>query len=1317
MLKSNQNVTGSAQPEPAIDVECLHHYFEYYVDKYPDRPAIIGTYDTYTYEEVELKSNALARYIRVRGAKPGTFVGIYFNRSELPILATLAILKSGACYIPLDPAYPKERIEHIVNDCGISIILTEDALIDALGADLPCVNIAIDREDEKISHSGTHRIPPDESGVVHSDLCYIIYTSGSTGKPKGILTEHGNVVAFTNSFRKICKLTFEDRVYQGFSMGFDGSIEEIWQCFSSGATLVTSTNDSAKLASEAAKIIDRHGVTFFSTVPTFLSMIEEELPSVRLLIVSGEPCRKELVDKWATEGCTMLNVYGPTETTVNTTSELCVPGKEITIGKPLEGYDIYILDEQLKPVPQGEKGELYIGGAGVARGYHMQEELTAKHFVDNPFKTGKQKMYRTGDRISMNSDGELLFHGRIDNQVKVRGYRIELSEIENVLLDFEGIQSSAVVVVEKGGMKHISAFATPLDGEIDRDELLDFCSDRLPSYMIPSFFTELSEMPKTASGKIDRKSLPELFTPFVKQSRDIVAAKSDEEKLLLKIWKDIFQLEKISVTDNFFTDLGGYSLLAAEMASRVRKDHEIDLPIRSIYACPTIEELATCVKIKRPSENSFNPMQREGDKVEPAHSVTRFLVQTLQAFSLVGIWGLRATPVALLFYLWLPVMVGAEVIGTTLLVTTGAITLGWWPLMIVFSIVSKWILIGRFREGKYPLWGWYFFRFWLVQRLQEMAGVSHFAGTPVLSLYFRLLGAKIGKGVILDTDALVAHDLITINDESAVASESQLLGYSVESGAIIFDRITVGKRCFVGIHSTLAPGSSMEDYSKLGDLSLLEKGAIAKAATFYQGSPAVESHFELPEISENKSQKRHGFLWGVIHFVAAELLSLVTWCSNIPSALLLWAAFSTGNLYYIGGALLLSVPISIISYCLIVPALKVVILPKTKPGSYAVESLLYLRKWLVDNLMRTSRTYMHAIYTTIYLAPWLRMMGAKIGNMAEISTVSQVTPDLIHIEDESFFADGSMIGGRHFYRGHMRCGINRIKRRSFVGNNAILPMGHTLGENCLLGVLSYPPANGVVPDDSEWLGSPSFKLPHRVKVEGFADEEIFSPTKKLFLQRYIIDGLRILLPGYITLFSGTLFFLLLYVTVHSFTMLTSMALVPITTLLTTCFALLSVVAIKWIVMRQIQPEVKPLWCTYIWWNELVNGVHETIASPIVSSLGGTPFINWYFRMLGAKIGKGVYMETTLFSEFDLVHIGNNAVLNQGVVIQNHLFEDRIFKSSTVDIKDGVTLGNMSIVLYDAVVDSQSIIDPLSLVMKGESIPGQSRWSGIPVVRK
>jgi non-ribosomal peptide synthetase-like protein len=378
-----------------------------------------------------------------------------------------------------------------------------------------------------------------------------------------------------------------------------------------------------------------------------------------------------------------------------------------------------------------------------------------------------------------------------------------------------------------------------------------------------------------------------------------------------------------------------------------------------------------------------------------------------------------------------------------------------------------------------------------------------------------------------------------------------------------------------------------------------------------------------------------------------------------------------------------------------------------------VYSWFYLRKWLVDSLIRASVAVARPLYTTIYLPTWLRMLGAKIGVRAEISTVSQISPELVRIGDESFFADGSIIGGRHFFRGRIEIGESRIGRRSFVGNSAILPIGASLGEGCLLGCLSAPPERkGKVPDGTDWVGSPSFRLPRRQKVGGFDDAVTYRPTRKLYAQRLLVDALRILIPGFLAGAWLVGLFVMLPVVLDAGA-LTTLAALPLIALASSVAVALAVVAVKLALIPRFRPIVRPLWSPFVWFNEVINGAYESVAVPMLSPLLGTPFFAMYLRLLGCSIGKSVFLNTTLFSEFDLVHVGDRVALNAGAVIQNHLFEDRIMKASTLFVEDDCSVGNMAVILYDTRMRRGAKIGPLSLLMKGEVVPESTDWLGIP----
>jgi non-ribosomal peptide synthetase-like protein len=353
------------------------------------------------------------------------------------------------------------------------------------------------------------------------------------------------------------------------------------------------------------------------------------------------------------------------------------------------------------------------------------------------------------------------------------------------------------------------------------------------------------------------------------------------------------------------------------------------------------------------------------------------------------------------------------------------------------------------------------------------------------------------------------------------------------------------------------------------------------------------------------------------------------------------------------------------------------------------------------------------LYTTIYLPAWLRMLGARIGKRAEISTVSQISPELVRIEDESFFADGSIIGGRHMHRGNFEIGQSRIGRRSFVGNSAILPIGATLGEGCLLGCLSTPPERkGQVPDGTDWVGSPSFRLPRRQQVGKFDDAVTYRPTPKLYAQRLVVDAMRILIPGFLG-GSWMVGFLVLMGLALQLGIPFAVVVAPIVSLALSIAAALGVVMVKLALIPRFRPIIKPLWSPYVWFNEVINGAYESLAVPMLSSLLGTPFFAMYLRLLGCRIGRDAFLNTSLFSEFDLVEVGDRVALNAGAVIQNHLFEDRVMKSSHLLIEDDCSVGNMAVILYDTRMGKGSQVGPLSLLMKGEVLPAWTDWLGIP----
>jgi non-ribosomal peptide synthetase-like protein len=1326
--------TGVADAETAHATRvapCLHELFESQVDATPDAVALVCGSHALTYSELDAEANRMSRCIRQAGAGPGVFVGIFAHRSELPIIAILACLKAGAAYIPLDPSYPTDRVRHIADETGLQLCLTDSALqpraSEIFGAD--CI-VRMD-DSGRLGRFPRSRISRQESGVSPADLAYIIYTSGSTGRPKGVMAEHRHVSLFVDAFNKVCGTRPGDRIYQGFSLSFDGSVEEIWMAFSNGSTLVVPALDAPRFGDELAHYLESLEINYFSTVPTMLATMTPSIPTLQTVVLSGEVCPPQLVKTWARDGLRILNVYGPTEATVNTTVFECSPDAPITIGRPIDGYTVQIVDEYLKPVPDGVSGELLIHGETLARGYFNEPEMTADKFVllidEHPAggRRAPRRCYRTGDLAFWRDDGDLEFLGRADSQVKIRGYRVELSEIEAILAEHPDVQSASVSLFERDGLAELAAYVvlSRRHAVLDSHEMFSLLESKVPSYMIPGFLDVLPELPRTTSGKVDRRRLPPPATPLVRTSGDVVGPETDTERVIAEVWAEAFGVPEVSATDDFFLDLGGHSLVAAQTVTKIREITGRPLAIRSAYEFTSVQRLAAHLDTL-PEERSPDPAaggtppQRRPTSRERFESTPRWRRRGVMALQACSMYILVApvmvlTSIVLLFVLgWAQ---GTVSTGELLLALVGT-SVFTWPLFLAISIVAKWVLIGRYKPGEHKLWSGYYFRWWLANRFADLSGAGALAGTPLLPIYFRLMGARVGPRCTLNTAQCSAWDLLSIGADSSIGADTQMLGYQVEDGMLRIGRVDIGDRCFVGIHSALGLDVRMGDESSLDDQSLLPDRDVIPAGEGRRGSPATKADVSLPSIeggSARQSCARRA-LYGAAHLIATDLLVLAGLIPVFAVFLGYWWAFTRGGVLLGVLALVVSVPIGVPVALLSVASMKRIILPRIRPGTYPVLSFIYLRKWLSDGLMAMTRNLFLPLYTTVYLPPLLRRFGAKIAPRAEISTVWSFSPELIDVGEGSFFADGSIVGGRRTHRGVFQVDFNRIGKDSFVGNSAVMPVGKDLGDGCLLGVQSLPPSEGrSTPDSTEWLGSPPFPLAHRVKVDKFDATVISRPTRRLYAERAFIDGLRILITGYFALGMVGAEFLTLYLLYWNIGPGAMVVLAPITGLVWGLAAALAVAGLKKCVMGTFRPEIKPLWSRYVWLNEMVNGVYESIFTPMVSGFLGTPFIVPFLRVMGCRIGRHTYIETLLFSEFDLVEIGDYVALNKDVVIQNHLFEDRVFKSSTMKVDDEASIGNMSVVLYDSEVGRGSVIGPLSLVMKGETIAERTRWHGIP----
>jgi non-ribosomal peptide synthetase-like protein len=1321
MADSSAYATRQPTLVAADEPELLHAFFERQAALRPYQTAVECNGQLLTYRELDEYANWIAASLRERDVRPGSLVALYMKKSVRLYAAMLGVLKAGAGYVPIDPSFPIGRIESIIDDARVRVVISAAELGTTLQPHVAADVMLLDGEPQQQSQSSP---PIDPIVITPDDVCYVIYTSGTTGRPKGVVIEHRNAVNFVKALRSVYELNADDRVYQGFSVAFDASVEEIWGAFSLGGTLIVPNEEIARSALDAADFINLHRITFFSTVPSFLSMIAAELDTVRLLVVGGEACPPELVNRWARPARRMLNTYGPTETTVVATAADCRPGEQVTIGTALPGYAAYVLDEQMRRVGVGESGELYIGGAGVARGYLNRPDLTAERFVSFPANadSDRDRLYRSFDLVRLAENGSLQYLGRTDAQIKIRGFRIELSEIEAVLMEHPRIRAAAVSAVEFGNFHELAAYVvseTNLEAQ-DRRGIAEMLRHRLPEYMVPKYLDRVSRLPITTSGKVDRKLLPPPVELLGGQNRTTIPPATDLERAIAEIWERDFHVSPISVEDDFFIDLRGHSLLAAHVATDMREAlNTLRVSVPDLYEFRTVRLLAAHlakIGVTAPSAESRREAPEASQPATEPRIVlprSRWIWAPLQLLGVLAFYAVTSGPAV-----FVVVLILKDLNGEISYVQAGYIAtiVGFviWPSWLVLSIALKWLVIGRYRPGRYRVWGFYYFRWWLVTRFQMLSWSEMFVGTPLMSLYYRAMGAKVGRHCTIGSQLCVAFDLVSIGDGASIGSDAQLLGYRVEDGWLTLGSVSIGRDCYIGTHCCLGLNTVMHDHARLGDMSLLADNNQIDVGQDMRGSPAEPAILDLPELAQRRPRRGSACVFGLIHLLLIYAMGYLLLLSFVPAAIMVGYALYAYGIGWGIGAAFAAVPVTIAWYLLLVLAIKRLAIGRIRPGLYSLHSGGYLRYWFLNYLLTNTRHLLIPFYATLFLPPYLRLLGAKIGRHVEISTAMYIMPDLLTLGDGSFLADACIVGGHRIYRGFIDICANRVGSRTFIGNSALVPAGIDIGDDGLIGVMSTPPADMTrTPDGTRWLGSPGFELPLTQHDASFNDQQTFNPTRMLVLERTLTETLRLLLPGFVAVADLIAFCAGIAIGYRLLPLWALLLAAPALAFGLSIIAIATIAAIKLIVMGRFVPAVKPLWCGYVWRNELVNGLYEAIAAPSMAVLLGTPFIKPCLRMMGCKIGRWVFLETTLFSEFDLVEIGDRAALNLGTTIQTHLFEDRIMKSDYLKIGPECSIGNMAVVLYSTAMQRGSSLAPLSVLMKGETLPAGSRWCGIP----
>jgi len=1311
-------IPGAYMPELLID-ETIPELLQPSFQKYAAKTALIfGTVEL-SYASLDQWSNAIANMLYAQGIRPGDSVGLWYPRSLELTVTILGILKAGAAYVPLDREMPAERVEAVLTEVGASAYFSDTDI------SLPIPRLVpVTCPEGPVALQFTYATQPEHRA-------YVLYTSGSTGKPKGIAIAHRQICHLIRSEQTVLGINATDRVYQGFSVSFDMWCEETWIGLFAGATLWIADATTAKAIDELSQTLRDQQITILHAVPSLLAVMDNELPLVRVINAGGEACTEQVLSRWANDKRRFYNSYGPTETTVTATMIELHRGDKITIGNPLPNYNLAVVDEQFNILPRGSRGELVISGPGVCEGYVNRPELTQEKFLDKPVSMAEMpgdRIYRSGDAVVIKDDGSVDFQGRMDDQVKLRGYRIELGEIETQLAALEGISAAAVAIKkDNNGQDQLIGYVLTQTGvQADAAQLRAALAKVLPPYMVPFVIEPMDKMPRLPSGKIDRKSLPvpEALSNVVVQDIKIDLQASVTERML-SVLQIVFPERAISLEEDFFTDLGGHSLLAATFVSRLR--HDAAMPqasLKDIYQHRPLKSLAATWEQAEAVRHAAQP--REPFLKTPWW---RYLAcgtaQTAALFIIYGFFALQLFLPFLGYYYVselemkqsLPIAIATALIMFCMLP----------PLFAMLSIATKWLVIGKMKEGDYPLWGTYYFRWWFVKTMQRLMPIQFLNGTPLYNSYLKMWGVKVAPDAQLAAFSIGAEDLVTIGSDVSISSQVVLDNATVENGWLKLRTIHLGNHAYVGSSAIIAGGARMEDWSELKDLSFLQEGQTIQPGEIWQGSPAqcidkktVDSLPKpLPVSIFTRLKYRLIFLATLLVFpflILLPLLPTIIVLNHVDDNTKGWYDFSYIPTYV--------PPLAVIYIVLF--ALETILLTRLlqfriKPGTYPIYSFTYVRKWFADQIMSLSLIVLHPIYATVYISTFFRALGARIGKQTEISTASSVTHPLLEIGDGSFIADAVTLGEPDVRAQQLILDHTRVGNRSFVGNSALIPQGYKLGDDMLIGVLSVPPSEAQLKEDaaSNWFGSPSIALPRRQESNAFPESLTSKPSAGRKLARSLVEFIRIIIPETAIICFSILFIAYAHDLVKPGTphpWYNVFILLPLYYLKYMGLpAFFVTMVMRWIFMPRYKVGQSPMWTWRVWRSEAITTTFEALSVPfLLDFMRGTPWLPAMFRLMGVHVGKRVWLNTTDITEYSMVSIDDDAALNEGCGPQTHLFEDRVMKVGKVSIGARTTIGTRSIILYESVVGNDVIVEPLSLIMKGEQLPDATKWAGSPV---
>jgi non-ribosomal peptide synthetase-like protein len=1319
------------------DQRTLLDIFDATVQSHPTAPALDDGTTVLSYESLAEAVQRAAATLRVAGIGRGDRVGVRVpSGTHRLYISILGVLLAGAAYVPVDADDPQERADLVFGEAGAAAVLDSSGLV--------MRRVTAPSAADGANDPGEQGSPP---GPGLEDDAWIIFTSGSTGTPKGVAVTHRSAAAFVDAesrlFLRPAPIGPGDRVLAGLSVAFDASCEEMWLAWRYGACLVPAPRALVRSGIDLGPWLVAQRITVVSTVPTLASLWPAEaLDGIRLLIFGGESCPPELAARLATPDRELWNTYGPTEATVVACAARLDGTGPVRIGLPLDGWDLAVVDAAGTPVPDGETGELIIGGVGLAR--YLDPAKDAEKYAPMP-TLGWARAYRSGDLVRHEAAG-LVFVGRGDDQVKLGGRRIELGEVDAALQALPGVAAAAAAVrTTAAGNQLLVGYLALGDGadaaRFDQAVALQRLRETLPAALVPRLAV-LDALPTRTSGKIDRDALPWPLSGLAAETGP-TADLHGTAAFLAQQWTRILGASITGLDDDFFAH-GGGSLSAAQLVSTLRGQFP-EVTVADVYETPRLGALADRL-------DEFTPTTSAENRTVAGVPFGMQVWQTVLAIPLATLVGLR-------WLTWLAL--ATDLLGWWRDGSPGGspgwaphadwrwIALGWLLLVtplgrLGLSAVGARLLLRGVRPGAYPRGGWVHRRLWLAESLAVALGAENLAGAPWIASYARALGCSVGRDVDLHAVPPVTG-LLTLGRGCAVEPEVDLSGHWLDGDVLRLGRIRIGTGATIGARSTLAPGS------RIGQESQVAAGSSVfgpvPPGELWAGSPAVftgPARHDWPD-RPAVSGVRDRF-WVLWYGLSASVLAALPLVAAFAGLAVIGRAVQ--DEYRIRTVLLTALAwtpaatvVALVSYAALV-AVSVRLLSRgIVPGQHRVRSRVGWQVWATERLMDDARTWLFPLYASLFTPIWLRLLGATVGRDVEASTVLMI-PSLTTVGDSAFLADDTMVGSYELGQGWLRVEPAKIGKRSFLGNSGMIAPGRRIPKDSLVAVLSATPERAK--RGTSWVGSPPVQM-RRTATESDASRT-FAPPLRLKLARAAVELLRAI-PAMAGFAVAVLLLLSLQYLANRFSGGVGLVGVPlpagvvadqiavgtgargsaavgylvagllsgVLVLGAAILAAALATTAKWMLVGRIRATEYPLWSSFVWRNELADTFVELVAAPwFARSALGSPALNLWLRSLGARIGRGAWCETYWLPEADLVRLGDASTVNRGCVVQTHLFHDRILQMDTVTLDAGATLGPHSVVLPAARIGESATVGPVSLVMRGEAVPEHTRWTGNPI---